>query len=328
MRSIKSPSWIERLLGLDPIAAPPHAFALTSGELTYGSFHPSDGGYVFEAIETTPLDPEVFTDGLLGGPLRDPQAFRRLVADFVAALAGPPESASLVLPDTWLRLIFLELAELPRKASEREEILRWSLKRLVPFRVEDLRIDPLPVTPFPAQEEPLRLLLGFAIELLVSQIEEAFSAAGVELGRIVNATQATLAGLEHAVSPRDLAALVMVQDDAYTLSYFRAGEPLVYRYKAYGDQDGSARAAGGAVRRDLRMTASFVAQHFPETPLRRVFLGAPQETEDLWLSWLADELATSPEALAFEHFDLARTQVGPTWLQTAPLLGAVSLEVR
>ena len=124
------------------------------------------------------------------------------MADFVASLAGPIEEASLVLPDTWLRLIFIELSELPRKAREREEILRWTLKRLVPFRVEDLRIDPLAVTPFPAQEEPLRLLVGFAIELLISQIEEAFDAAGVEIGRVVNATQATLAALEHAVSPR------------------------------------------------------------------------------------------------------------------------------
>ena len=47
-----------------------------------------------------------------------------------------------------------------------------------------------------------------------------------------------------------------------------------------------------------------------------------------WLAWLADELAIPPEPLSFEHFDLARMQVGPTWLQTAPLLGAVSLEVR
>ena len=34
-----------------------------------------------------------------------------------------------------------------------------------------------------------------------------------------------------------------------------------------------------------------------------------------------------PEPLAFEHFQLSRTQVGPTWLQAAPLLGAASLEV-
>ena len=62
MRSTKLPSWTERLLGLDPIAAPPHVFTLTRGELAYGSFHRSDGGYVFEAVAATPLDPETFTD--------------------------------------------------------------------------------------------------------------------------------------------------------------------------------------------------------------------------------------------------------------------------
>jgi hypothetical protein len=326
VRSTKSPSWIDRLLGLDPIAAPPHVFALASGSLTYGGFHRSDGGYVFDALETLELAPNTFTEGVLGGPVREPRLFHEQVAGFVASLTGPIEAASLVLPDTWLRLIFSEFSELPRKSRERDEIVRWKLKRLVPFRVEDLRLSALPVTPFPTQEEPLRLLLGFAIEVLMSQLEEAFHAAGVELGCVTNVTLAALASLEHAVSPDDLAALVMVQDDAYTLSYFRRGEPLIYRYKAHDERAGP--PAAGTVRRDLRMTATFVRQHFPEIPLRRVFLAAPLETEELWSSWLDDELQISPEPLSFEHFDLARTQVGPTWLQTAPLLGAVSLEVR
>ena len=76
------------------------------------------------------------------------------------------------------------------------------------------------------------------------------------------------------------------------------------------------------------MTAGFVQQHFPDEPLRRAFLAAPPETEEWWLSPLHEELEVSAEPLSFEHFALARTQVGPTWLETAPLLGAVSLEVR
>ena len=33
---------------------------------------------------------------------------------------------------------FIETAELPKAAQLRDEVLRWKLKRLVPFRVEDL----------------------------------------------------------------------------------------------------------------------------------------------------------------------------------------------
>ncbi len=327
MRSTRLPSWIDRFVGLNPSPAPPHVFAVSPAELRYGSFHRGDaGGFVFDSCEAVELDPEMFTEGPLGGTVTEPRALQEAVKSFVASLTGPIQSASLVLPDTWLRLIFTEISELPRRAKERDEILRWKLKQLVPFRVEDLRITALPVTPFPDQEEPVRLLLGFGIEMLLNQLEDAFRTADVKIGCITNVTFATLASLEHGIDEDDLAALVMVQDDAYTLTYFRGGEPLIYRYKELGGL--TLAGLSGAVRRDLRMTASFVTRNFPDVPLRRTFLAAPVETEEEWASWVYEEIQSPPELLAFEHFQLSRTQVGPTWSQTAPLLGAASLEVR
>ncbi len=323
MRSTKLPLWTERLLGLDPVPAPPHVFALDERELRYGCFYRGAQGFVYEANHSLPVPSKVLGEGPLGAPMQNPEAFSNLVSDLVRDLAGPIKGASLVLPDSWLRLTFTELSELPRKRRAREDVLRWTLKRLVPFRVEDLRISAARVTPFPTQEHPLRLLIGFAIELLLSQIEEAFATAGVELGRIINSTLALAASLEHTIEARDLAGMVAVYPDAYTLSFFRRGEPLLYRYKATSE----APAVGSAVQRDLRLTDSFLRRHFPRSPISRVFLAAPREQEDQWLEWLGDEVGAEPESLAFEHFQLSRTQVGPTWLEAAPLLGAASLEV-
>ncbi len=323
MRSTKLPLWTERLLGLDPIPPPPHVFALDARELRYGCFHRGAQGFVYAESHSVEVPSEILAAGPLGAPMRKPQAFHGVVEDLMGYVSGPIKEASLVLPDSWLRLIFTELSELPRKAQARDDTLRWTLKRLVPFRVEDLRISAEMVTPFPAQEQPHRLLIGFAIELLISQIEDAFAAAGVEIGRIVNTTLALAASLDHTVAARDLAGLVAVYPDAYTLSFFRRGEPLLYRYKATGETP----ASGSAVHRDLRLTDSFLRQHFPQTPITRMFLAAPQEQEVQWLEWLGDEVDAVPEPLAFEHFDLSRTQVGPTWLDAAPLLGAACLEV-
>ncbi len=298
-------------------------FALDTTGLRHGCFGREGQGYVYEHESSRELGAEAFGEGMLGAPMRDPQALRDAVEGLAQDFPEPIKSASLVLPDTWLRLIFTEISELPRKQSAREEMLRWKLKRLVPFRVEDLRISGSLVTPFPAQEEPLRVLVGFAIELLIKQLEEAFAAVGIEIGRITNTTQATAASLAHATDPADLVALAVAHDDAYTLSFYRQREPLLYRYKAYGEGALSTEA----VRRDLRLTTTFLHQHFPETALARIFLAAPQEQEEPWLELLGDELEAVAEPLAFEHFPISRTQVGPTWLETAPLLGAASLEV-
>lgn len=322
MRSIKLPLWTERLLGTEPVPAPPYVFGLDANELRYGCFRRGPQGFVYEESRSLPLPGGLFDEGLLGAPMREPFDLHDPVAEIVRGLPAPIKNASLVIPDTWLRLTFTEIAELPRKLAAREAMLRWKLKRLVPFRVADLRISATPVTPFPTQEEPMRVLIGFAIELLMSQIEGAFAAAGIQIGRIVNTTTAVAASLEHGVGEDDLAGLVVVQGDAYTLSFYHRGEPLLYRYKATGGA-----VASGAVRRDLHLTTSFLQQHFPERPLARLFLAAPLEEEDVWLEWLQEELGTTPEPLAFEHFRIARTQVGPSWLETAPMLGAASIEV-
>ena len=426
MKSTKLPSWIERLLGLDPVWPPPHVFALERHELRYGGFHHSPQGWVFETSRREPLPEDLFADGVLGAPMREPRAFWEILQDFVAALPGPIKEASLILPDGWLRLTFTESDELARSRKARDEILRWKLKRLVPFRVEELRVSATEVRAFPNQTEPLRLLIGFAIESLVAQLEDAFQGVGIELGQITNNTLALAAGLESILAPDELAALVLVEREAYTLSYLYGGEPLLYRYKAFGDEtlpeagagnaDSTATAAAGArdessseqstaadgifvgdspasgvsagdspaggipaggipeggipeggipegdspeggasengdfwsgpgsavtmfrdplypavdsgaVRRNLRLTMSFVRRHFPERPLARLFLAAPPEAEMQWLDWLAEELEVAPEPLGFEHFALTRTQTGESWAVTGPLLGAASIEV-
>jgi hypothetical protein len=340
--------WIEKILGTDPQPPPPHIFALDlpsgdhegqaglsqgpdgngetvadQGRLRYGSFHRGPQSFVYASHQEIELPPGLFGVGPLGAPLRDAHLFGEKVQQIVNSLEGPLKEAALVLPDRWLRLNFTEITTLPRRPRDIQDVLRFKLKRLVPFRVEDLRVSATEVYPFPNQEEPRRLLLGFALDTLLTQLEDAFAAVGVELGRITNTTLALIASLEHNLSAQDLAALITVQPGAYTVCYFQAGEPLLYRYKALPEST----HPSSSVRRDLRLTSGFVSQHFPDRPLSRLYLAAPEESEERWLDWLTDEFEIVPEPLAFGHFDITRTQVGPTWMETAPLLGAASLEV-
>lgn len=321
MRSTRSLSWIERLLGFEPVPPPPHVFSLGPTELHYASIQRGPQGLVLEDERLVELPADTFQQGVLGGPLKDARMFFEALGGLVGRLPKKVEQASLVLPDTWLRLIFTEVAELPRKAELQEEILRFKLKRLVPFRVDDLRVKAIQVTPFPDQEEPLRVLLGFAIEPLLAQIESAFAGAGVQLGNITNTTLATLAALDRVLGDDDLAALLIVHSDAYTLCYCRGGEPLLYRYKAFSeggvDQD--------SVTRDLRMTGSFVRRHF--TDVKRAFFVTPPGQEGQWSEWIGDDLGAPLEPLAYGHFSLLRARPATSWLTMAPLLGATTIEV-
>jgi len=323
VRSTRSLSWIERLLGFEPVPPPPHVFALGPTELHYANIQRGPQGLVLEDERIVELPAETFQPGVLGGPLKEARAFYEAVGGLLARLPKKVDQASLVLPDSWLRLTFTEVTELPRKEDMREEILRFKLKRLVPFRVEDLRVESVQVTPFPDQAEPLRVLLGFGIETLLAQIESAFAAAGVQLGNVTNTTLATMAAISPMLAEGQLAALLVVQPDAYTLSYFRSGELVVYRYKSFSegvvDQD--------SVARDLRMTQSFVRRHFAGQDVARAFFVCPPGDEERWSRWIGEELGAPLEQLAYGHFSLLRARPATSWLTMAPMLGAVRLEV-
>src|SRR5262249_10051136 len=157
---------------------PPHVFLLDEGQLRYAQLVRERHGLRLRGYLEMDLPRDSFLAGLLGGPLRDPASFGQRVAALVRAIPGGVREASLVVPDIWLRIPFSESRERPRTGPARDEVLRWKLRRLVPFRVDELRIDATEVAPLPRQEEPRRLLMGFAIELLLAQLEDAFAAAG------------------------------------------------------------------------------------------------------------------------------------------------------
>src|SRR6185436_904705 len=249
-----------RLLGMGAVAAPPHVFALDAGTLRYGRFVYAGGGWELRELRRIELPAESFQPGLLGGPLREPALFGEKVVQLIAGLSAPVREASLVLPDAWLRLTFVESGELPRAPEAREEVVRWKVKRLLPFRVEDLRLATSEVAPLPQQGEPKRLLVAYGLEALLLQLEEAFAKAGVWLGRITSESLALLPAVGEALAEAPLGALAVVRDGGYTLLFTRRGEPVLYRFKSL-DETPSAAARSGAssqpgalstVERDLR----------------------------------------------------------------------------
>ncbi len=330
MRSIKLPSWIERLAGLAPIAAPPHAFFLEAGRLTYGrTVREGDAARLLEHA-TVELPPQLFQPGLLGGPLREERTLDEPLGDLLQRLSGPVEDASLILPDNWFRIAFAETGTLPRDLEQREEMLRWKLKRLVPFRVEELRIRGVAVTPLAQDKEgSQRLMLGFALDSLLTQLETTFLRAGIRLGRITNLSLSTLAAVDRVLGS-GLTALAVVRDEGYTLTFARQGEPVLHRFKGTaGEMPFAARER--LVIRDLKMTHGFLSEHLPDAALDRALLMAPPDLEDAWRGWLEVGFDTAVEILNGVHLPVAEPQgvraPGGLWAEIAPLAGAALKEI-
>jgi hypothetical protein len=320
--------WWQRLLGYEPVPAPPHVLALDEERLRYGQFLRDRHGWRFRSYREAALPRDGFHHGPLGGPLRDPAAFQEIARSLLADIPGGVREASLVVPDGWLRVTFTESSDLPRTGEARDEVLRWKLRRLVPFRVEELRVDAAEVTPLAVQEEPRRLLLGFAVEQLLTQAEDAFAALGIRIGRITNNSLALLSALDVA-RPGSLAALVLVEEEGYTLVFARGDEPVLHRYKGF-TRTLPEGARASFVGRDLKLTRNFLDEQFAGAGIEPLLLVAPPELEPLWIDRLEEGLGRSAAPLDGRHLPPLRAEEpvpAPPWRELAAMLGAARQEV-
>lgn len=289
---------------------PPHVFALDEGRIRYGSFVAGEVGYELRSYESVELPPDVFLEGPMGGPAKEASVLREAVAALIARAPEPPAQASLVLTDDWLRVTFTEMEKLPRGAREREDTLRWKLQRLVPFRVEELRVSATEVSGADRNGGQTRWLLGFAVAAFLEQLEAVFADQGVRLGQITNESASLLAATRPLLRDVELGVVAATSDTSYGLVFTYRDEPVLYRRKSLAGSAGSVVEVGGLVLKDLRLTRAFVGDQFGDTRTGRVLLVGPEEGREVWSEWLSQAL------------DLPVFPVGREQLQLRPWPGA------
>ena len=338
MRSIGLPSWIERALGLTPRPVPPHVFAVRRRELRFAAFsRPVAGGAALELAEfhSLPLADGLFGSGPLGVPVGESDVLSASLRLLLARSAKPVREATVVLPDAWMRSMVLELGDLPEDPAARLEVLRFRVKRMVPYRVEDLRIEAVPIGALGAAAaagdgavsgESAHSLVTLANAALCTMVEDGFARCGIRLGQLSGATLSTLQGLLRSDDGRALFGLALVDADGFNLVLVHSGVPVIWRQKSFteglSDDDRSRLLTA-----ELRLTRTLLGERFPGEALGAVYLAAPRAVEPFWMDVLAQGLDCRPTRLRVEHLGLAAPGVGDAFVELAPLAGAASREV-
>ncbi|MFQ5350385.1 MAG: hypothetical protein ACE5EG_08080 [Thermoanaerobaculia bacterium] len=326
MRSTRLLSSSRRLLGLDPLSVPPHTFSVNGERLLYGRFAGNDGRFDFQEFHEVALDADSFLPGPLGGPVRDLEALRGRIATLLEAITAPVSDASLVLPDAWLRLAFTELEEAPRRAEAAEELLRWKLKKQVPFRVEELRLRGAAAPRLHGHGVGKRMLLGYAMEQLLMQLEEAFDARGVRIGLVINSSLALCQALGRMAADGERVGFVLAGKAGYSLSFTRGGEMTFHRFRAIGDLE-AGNGDATLVARDLRLTRDFLARETDEPPPDGFVVAAPPAIEEHWREWVAAAFEVEASGLRSHHLPLLGEVPQRRLADIALLLGAACHKV-
>ena len=327
MKSTRSPSWINSLrgagtslLGAGALRVPPHVFEVSESVLRYARFERSQGVLETTGYQEIALPRDLFHEGPMGGPIRETETFGRLLDELLSSCGAGVEHASVVLPDRWLRTILIDMEGADAIRSQ-DEFLRWRLKKMVPFRVEDLRIRGVS-DGIGREETAKKTLVGFAVDQLLGDLEGAFSERGVRVGLITNRSL-PMAGAVTAMP--ELRCVAMLTEDGYSLVFILAGRVALIRYKSL-DPIRLGNGVEAAVRRDLRITRGYLQNELPAHGLSRGLVCGPEGSEEKWSALLEECLGVPSIKLGDGDLRPAMSS-GKPWHVLAPLLGVAETEV-
>jgi type IV pilus assembly protein PilM len=138
------------------------------------------------------------------------------------ALEPRDKRLTLVVPDASARVLLLDFDTLPTKAAEALPVVRFRLRKLVPFEVDDAAIS-YQITRQTAEEA--RVLVTAMPHAVLAEYEEVVRLAGYEPGVVLPSTLASLAGLTQP----EPALLVNLNGNSVTTAITRGEELLLHR---------------------------------------------------------------------------------------------------
>jgi type IV pilus assembly protein PilM len=148
----------------------------------------SDSGELIESCAARELAPGSVVPDLTENNLLQPERVREAIREAIGSVGGRTRDVIGVLPDAAVRVALLDFDTLPPKREEAEGVVRFRLKKSLPFDVEKARVS------YHAQPSPtgLRVVAAVALAGVVENYEAAFRDAGFSPGVIMPSMLAAL----------------------------------------------------------------------------------------------------------------------------------------
>lgn len=177
-----------------------------------------NGGRALEGCASTELAPGSVVPDLIETNLRQPDAVFEAVRDTLSAVGGRSHDVIAVLPDAAVRVVLLDFDTLPSKRDEAESVVRFRLKKSLPFDVDKAKVS-YHVQP---SNGGVRVIAAVALANVVEDYEAAFRQAGYQPGVVMPSMLAAL-GAANAPQP----ALVIKVDARTTSIAILDGQQLL-----------------------------------------------------------------------------------------------------
>jgi len=156
----------------------------------------AETGGLIDACAVRELPPGSVVPDLTETNILQPEVVRKAINDSVGSVAGRLRDVIGILPDAAVRVVLLDFDTLPSNPSEAEGVVRFRLKKSLPFDVEKAKVSYHVQTSLGG----LRLVAAVALSSVIEDYEAAFRDAGYGAGVILPSMLAAL-GAAEADSP-------------------------------------------------------------------------------------------------------------------------------
>lgn len=152
----------------------------------------ADDGRSLAACAALELAPGSVVPDLVEGNLRQGDAVKAVLEEALRSVAGRSHDLIAVVPDPAVRVVLLEFDTLPADSEEATSVVRFRLKKSLPFDVDKARVS------YHAQKtkEGVRVVAAVAVASVVEDYEAAFRHAGFSPGVVLPSMLAALGTAE------------------------------------------------------------------------------------------------------------------------------------
>lgn len=202
---------------------PPHpALACEIAATHVAAARWSRGGAGLEGFAVEPLPAGAVVPSAVETNLVNVAAVRSAVASVLGRLHVRGQELALLIPDPVIRVFVLHFDEFPRSPQEAIPMLRWKLKKSVPFEAEETLISYIRQAP---REDGVDIVTGLARLRIVREYELLAETIGMVPGVVMNSSLAAIPLLDDA-RPTMLAR---ISDNSLTTATVREGILCGYR---------------------------------------------------------------------------------------------------
>lgn len=222
--------------------------------------------------------------------VRNPVAYAEAVSRLVPAGVRGRKAAALILPDNSARVSILDFETLPEKEEERDSLVRFRLRKALPFDVEKAAISYVLLG-------PSRLLAAVSPAEVIAEYEAPFRALGLHPGLI---TLSCLAMVD-LVPPGVSTVIAKLSAGALTvLALEPSGVSLVRSIDLHPETPDVLEE----IANDLYPTLAYIEDHTGARPQKLLLAGFGEDSATAETR-LAIELELETEALKDMHPGLA-----------------------